>query len=146
VTRYEEGEMSQRDASIVHATGLIEVKTYVPKPYDEPTEGPKLVRISVTETFSGDVAGEGAAEFLQVIRPDGSASFVGVERVVGKVGDRSGTFVFQDQGTLAGKTVSGTWFVVPGSGTGGLKGLRGEGGFTAELGQHAKITLDYWFE
>jgi Protein of unknown function (DUF3224) len=47
---------------------------------------------------------------------------------------------------LRGTTVSGDWFVVPGSGTGELAGLRGEGGFTAELGQGADITLDYWFE
>ena len=138
--------MSERQATKVHATGLINVKTYVPKPYDEPTEGPKLIRISVTETFTGDIVGEGTAEFLQVVRPEGSASFVGVERVLGKIGRRSGTFVFQNEGTLEGKTVSGSWFVVPGSGTGELRGLRGDGGFTAELGQHAKITLDYWFE
>jgi hypothetical protein len=37
-------------------------------------------------------------------------------------------------------------FVIPGSGTGGLAGLRGEGGFTANLGEGADITLDYWFE
>ena len=42
--------------------------------------------------------------------------------------------------------VSGTWFVIPGSGTGGLAGLRGEGGFAANLGQDAEVTLDYWFE
>jgi hypothetical protein len=137
---------SMMKAAKTHATGTIEVKTYVPKPYDEPSDGPKLVRISVTETFSGDIAADGAAEFLQIVRPDGSASFVGTERVVGKLGGRSGTFVFQDQGTLEGKTVSGIRFVVPGSGTGELKGLRGESGFTAELGQHAKITLDYLFE
>jgi hypothetical protein len=138
--------MNQPRVTKLHATGLITVKTYVPKPYDEPADGPTLVRIGVTETFSGDIVGNGTAEFLQVVRPDGSASFVGVERVLGKVGSRSGSFVFQDQGTLEDQTVSGTWFVVPGSGTGELKGLRGEGSFTAELGQHAKITLDYWFE
>jgi hypothetical protein len=38
--------------------------------------------------------------------------------------------------------VSGEWLVVPGSGTGGLAGLRG----TADLGQGATVTLDYWFE
>jgi len=48
--------------------------------------------------------------------------------------------------TLVGTSVSGTWFVVPGSGTGELRGLRGEGGFKAELGQRADITPDYWFE
>jgi len=69
-----------------------------------------------------------------------------LERVVGTVGGKYGTFVLQDAGTLIGKRVSGTWFVVPGSGTGQLKGLRGKGGFTADLGQRARITLDYWFE
>src|SRR6516165_9366282 len=116
--------MSQQPkATRVQGAGTIQVKTYVPKPYDEPRDGPKLVRISVTEAFSGDVEGEGVAEFLQLLRADGSASFVALERVVGQIGGRSGSFVLQDAGTLAGNTVSGTWFVVPGSGTGELRGL-----------------------
>jgi hypothetical protein len=129
-----------------HATGKIDVKTYEPTPYDQPVEGPALVRIHVVETFSGDIQGEGVATFLQVTRGEDEASFVGAERVTGRLAGRSGTFVLQDEGTLKGSTVSGTWFVVPGSGTGELAGLRGEGGFTAELGQGAEITLDYWFE
>jgi hypothetical protein len=59
---------------------------------------------------------------------------------------RRGSFLLQDAGTLEGNTVRGDWFVVPGSGTGELTGLRGEGAFQAELGQPAAITLDYWFE
>ncbi|MBV8942403.1 MAG: DUF3224 domain-containing protein [Solirubrobacterales bacterium] len=128
------------------ATGKINVKTYDPTPYDQSAEGPTLSRIHVVEDFSGDIAGEGVATFLQTTRAEDEASFVGVERVEGSVGGRSGTFVLQDQGSLKGSTVSGTWFVVPGSGTGDLIGLHGEGGFTAELGQRADITLDYWFE
>jgi hypothetical protein len=54
--------------------------------------------------------------------------------------------VVSDKGTLAGTTVSGTWFIVPGSATGELEGLRGEGGFVAQLGEGADITLGYWFE
>jgi Protein of unknown function (DUF3224) len=80
------------------------------------------------------------------VRSEDAASFVGLERLNGSVGGRSGTFPLQDQGTLNGTTVSGRWFVVPGSGTGELAGLRGEGGFTAELGQGADTTLDYWLE
>jgi hypothetical protein len=129
-----------------HASAKINVQSYEPTPYDQPGEGPALVRIHVVEDFSGDIAGDGVATFLQVTRADDEASFVGLERVTGSVGGRSGTFVLQDEGRLRGSTVSGSWFVVPGSGTGGLRGLRGEGGFTAELGQGADITLDYWFE
>jgi Protein of unknown function (DUF3224) len=130
----------------IHARGKIDVKTYEPTTYDQPAEGPALVRIHVSEDFSGDIEGDGLAEFLQTARSESEASFVGVERVTGRIGGKSGTFVLQDQGTLEGTTVSGTWFVVPGSGTGELRGLRGEGGFKAELGQGAEITLDYWFE
>jgi hypothetical protein len=129
-----------------HATGRIEVKTYEPQPYDEVADGPNLVEIHVTETFSGDIEGEGSVRFLQAIRDDGSASFVGIERVSGSIQGRQGTFLLQDAGTLEGNLVKGDWFVIPGSGTGELSGLRGEGSFEAELGQHASITLDYSFE
>jgi hypothetical protein len=128
------------------ATGRIQVKTYEPTAYEEPSEGPQLIEIHVSETFVGDIEGEGVARFLQAVRPDGSASFAGIERVTGSIDARRGTFLLQDAGTLKGSTVTGEWFVVPGSGTGELAGLRGEGGFTAELGPHASITLDYWFE
>lgn len=133
-------------ASKTHATGRIEVDSYEPQPYEEPGEGPKLVEIRVKERFIGDIEGEGVVRFLQAIEADGSASFVGIERVTGRIGDRHGTFLLQDAGTLEGSTVSGEWLVIPGSGTADLAGLRGEGGFIAELGQHASITLDYWFE
>lgn len=77
--------------------------------------------------------------------PDGSASFVGIERVSGSLGGRSETFLLQDQGTVSGSTVSGQWFVIPGSGTGELSGLRGEGRFSAQLGESADVTLEHWF-
>jgi hypothetical protein len=104
------------------------------------------VRIHVEESFSGDIEGEGLVEFLQAARPDGSASFVGIERVTGALAGKEGTFLLQDAGTVAGNVVSGEWFVVPRSGTGGLTGLRGTGGFRANLGEGAQVHLDYWFE
>lgn len=134
------------EAMKTQATGRIEVDSYEPQSYEEPAAGPQLVEIHVRERFIGDIEGEGAVRFLQAVGRDGSASFVGIERVTGRIADRHGSFLLQDAGTLEGTTVSGEWFVIPGSGTGQLTGLRGEGGFVAELGQHASITLDYWFE
>ena len=128
------------------ATAKIEVHTYEPETYQNSGGGTDLVEIHVTEAFHGDIEGQGVVRFLQAMRADGSASFVGIERVTGSIADRSGTFLLQDAGTVEGSVVSGTWFVIPGSGTGGLAGLRGEGGFTANLGEDADITLDYWFE
>jgi hypothetical protein len=138
--------MNAEQSDRIHATGKIAVKSYEPSPYDEPRQGPVLVRIHVVEEFSGDLEGDGVADFLQASLAADSATFVGLERVTGRIGDKSGTFLLQDSGTLEGTTVSGRWFVVPGSGTAGLEGLRGEGGFTAQLGEGAEVTLDYWFE
>jgi hypothetical protein len=138
--------MAKANGGRTHATGKINVKKYEPSAYDQPDDGPALVRIHVEEDFVGDIAGSGVAEFLQVSHSESEANFVGIERVTGEIGGRSGTFVFQDAGALKDGIVSGTWFVVPASGTEGLHGLRGEGGFKADLGQGAEITLDYWFE
>ena len=138
--------MSSKSSQRTHAEAKITVETYEPEPYDESAGAPALVRIHVEEQFSGDIEGAGVANFLQVSLAEDSASFVGLERVSGRVGERTGTLVLQDEGTLEGTTVSGRWFVVPGSGTAELEGLRGEGGFTAQLGEGADVTLDYWFE
>jgi hypothetical protein len=129
-----------------HATGRIEVKTYEPQPYEEVEDGPDLVEIHVTETFSGDIEGEGVVRFLQAVGPDGSASFVGIERVTGSIGGRQGSFLLQDAGTLEGTTVKGDWFVIPGSGTGELAGIVGQGTLRAPMGGEPTVSLDYDFE
>jgi hypothetical protein len=66
--------------------------------------------------------------------------------VVGLLDGRRGSFVLQHEGTMQGTHMKTAWFVVPGSGTADLQGLRGEGGFEAELGQRGSWTLEYWFE
>lgn len=133
-------------ATRTRANAVITVHKYEPEAYEEPAEGPALARIHVEESFSGDIAGDGVVEFLQSARADGRASFAGIERITGSVAGRSGTFLLQDAGTVDNNIVSGTWFVIPGSGTGELAGLRGEGGFRANLGEGAQVHLDYWFE
>jgi hypothetical protein len=129
-----------------HASAVITVHKYEPAAYEEPADGPVLTRIHVEESFAGDISGDGVVEFLQAGQADGSASFVGIERITGTLGGRTGTFLLQDAGTVQGSIVSGDWFVIPGSGTGQLAGLRGEGGFRANLGEGAQVHLDYWFE
>ncbi len=138
--------MSNSGSKRTRASAVITVRKYEPSAYDEPADGPVLTRIHVEESFSGDIQGEGVVEFLQAGRADGSASFAGLERVTGELAGREGTFVLQDAGTVDGSIVSGDWFVVPGSGTGQLAGLRGYGGFRANLGEGAQVHLDYWFE
>jgi hypothetical protein len=141
-----EGSMSDSGDQRTRANAVITVHKYEPSAYDEPADGPVLTRIHVQESFDGDIEGDGVVEFLQAGRADGSASFAGIERVTGTLAGRAGTFLLQDAGTVDGSIVSGNWFVIPGSGTGQLTGLRGEGGFRANLGEGAQVHLDYWFE
>jgi hypothetical protein len=105
-----------------------------------------LVEIRLTETFTGDIEGESPVRALQVLRDDRSASLVSIQRFHGKLGGRPGTFVLQGSELVANGKIKATWFVVPGSGTGDLKGLRGEGGFEGEFGKGSRGTLEYWFE
>ena len=52
------------------------------KPYSEGEDRPKLTRANVAKTYTGDIEGEGHVEYLMMYRNDGSATFVGLERVV----------------------------------------------------------------
>ena len=83
---------------------------------------------------------------LEVWRRDQSTNLVSMQRFLAKLGGRQGTFVLQGSETVANGKIKATWFVVPGSGTGDLSGLRGEGGFEGDFGKGSRGTLDYWFE
>ena len=127
------------------AKAKIAVQSSEAKPYDQ-TASPALVEVRLIERFSGDIEGESPVRALQVLRDDKSASLVSVQRFRGKLGGRHGTFVLQGSEIVENGKIKATWFVVPGSGTGDLSGLRGEGGFEGEFGKGSEGTLDYCFE
>jgi hypothetical protein len=128
-----------------HAVSKVTVQSSESRPYDQ-TAGPVLRDLRISETFSGDLDGEVTARALQVVREDQSADFVGVNRFRGKLGGRQGSFVLQGSGVVKNGRIKATWFVVPGSGTDDLSGLRGEGGFDGDFAKGSDATLDYWFE
>ncbi len=127
------------------AKAKITVQNSETEPYDQ-TASPALVEVRLIETFVGDIEGESPVRALQILRDDKSASLVSVQRFRGKLSGRQGTFVLQGSEIVENGKIKATWFVVPGSGTGELSGLRGEGGFEGEFGQGSDGTLDYWFE
>jgi Protein of unknown function (DUF3224) len=130
-----------------HATGIFKIAGWDERTYTEIEGGGKLSQASVKQSFSGDIEGEGAVEWLMCYRPDETAEFIGLQRIVGRLGGRSGSFVLlQTAGIFDGREARGALSVVPGSGTGNLRGLRGEGQFSAPLGSEAAVTLDYDFE
>jgi hypothetical protein len=134
-----------RTPTRARANAKISVQNSEARPYDQ-TTSPALVDVRITETFTGDIEGESPVRALQVLRDDKSACLVSLQRVSGKLGGRQGTFVLQGSEVVEDGKIKATWSVVPGSGTGGLSGLRGEGGFEGEFGKGSNGTLDYWFE
>ncbi|MFZ0305235.1 MAG: DUF3224 domain-containing protein [Terracidiphilus sp.] len=122
----------------------ITVQSSEAKPYE--TTSPTLVEIHISEKFLGDIDGESSVRALQVQRDDKFASMVSMQRFIGKLGGRHGTFVLQGKETVQNGKIKATWFVVPGSGTGDLSALRGEGGFEGHFGKGSDGWLDYWFE
>jgi hypothetical protein len=112
-------------------------------PYEELADGRKLTRASVKQTFAGDIAGAGAVEWLMAYRPDATADFVGLQRITGTLGGKSGTFVLSTVGTFDGQEAAGTWTVLAGSGTDELAGLSGTGTFSAPSGGEPTVSLDY---
>ena len=128
------------------ANARFAIKSWDEKPYDEGQALPRLTRATVTKTFSGDIEGEGRVEYLMMYRRDGSASFVGLERLVGRIGDRSGTFVLQRIGAFEGGMAKESYSVVSGSGTGELATLRGEGRTEVGHGVEHDFALTYELE
>ena len=127
------------------AKAKITVHSSEAKPYDQ-TASPALIEINLDERFTGDIDGESPVRALQVLRDDKSACLVSMQRFRGKLSRRSGTFVLQGSEIVENGKIKATWFVVPGSGTGDLSRLRGEGGFEGDFGKGSDGWLDYWFE
>ena len=128
------------------ANARFAIKSWDEKPYSEGQDLPKLTRAHVTKAFTGDIEGSGEVEYLMMYRADGSATFVGLERVIGRIGSKAGTFVLQRTGTFEGGLAKELYSVVVGSATGELVGLRGEGKSAVGHGMEHPFALEYELE
>jgi Protein of unknown function (DUF3224) len=125
------------------ANARFAIKSWDEKPYSEGQDQPRLTRASVTKTYTGDIDGEAHVEYLMMYRSDGSAAFVGLERVVGRIGSKTGTFVLQRTGVFEGGQAKESYAVIPGSASGDLRGLRGDGSSAVGHGMEHPFTLSY---
>src|SRR5688500_10058430 len=116
--------MSTKPAAGTRATGTFEVK--VTPVWRDEGAGAALARLTLEKTFTGDLRGTSQGEMLSAqSEVDGSAGYVAIERVQGELNGRSGHFVLQHSGTMTRGAAELAVSVVPDSGTGELRGLRG---------------------
>jgi len=127
------------------ANARFAITTWDEQPYSEGPDLPKLTRATVKKTFTGDIEGEGQVDYLMMYRSDGTATFIGLERVTGKVDGKAGTFVLQRTGVFEDGQAKESYAVVPGSATGELRGLVGEGMSSVGHGMEHPFTLNYQY-
>ena len=125
------------------AEGTFTVASWDEETYQELGGKAKLTRASVGYQLSGDIEGEAAWEALMFYRADGTAEYTGLQYVSAQIAGRSGTCVMVADGAFADGAASGTWRVIPGSGTEDLAGLRGSGTSVLTSEPPGTFTFDY---
>jgi len=122
-----------------HAHGTFSVKVAPMTP--APAEG--LARFSIDKEIHGDLEATTKGEMLTGGDPkSGTAGYVAIELVTGILAGKHGSFALQHFATMDQDGPKMSVAVVPGSGTGELKGISGTFTIRIEKAQHF-YDLDY---
>jgi len=110
---------------MIHATGTFDVQLGPLPQYNQDVDA-KLARMSIDKQFHGDLTATSKGEMLSALTDvNGSAGYVAIERVIGVLHGRSGSFVLQHNAVMNRGIPESNIIVVPDSGTGELSGLSG---------------------
>lgn len=127
----------------IRAEGTFEVQVVREPPFETGDDGVSLARATIAKTWTGELDAKSTVHMLGAqTQVQGSAAYVALERVVGRLGPRSGSFVLQHSAWMRGAETHLSVTVVPDSGTGDLNGLSGEISIKISDGQHF-YTFDY---
>ena len=120
------------------AKGTFDVKM-TPQTWSENSSDHTLARFMLSKQYQGDL--EATAEGQMLSAGDGSKGssgvYVAVEKVTGKLGGRSGSFVLYHTGVMNRGVPDLCIKVAPGSGTGELTGLSGDLKIVMADGKHS---------
>ena len=114
-------------------TTTFAVDSWDEKPIDDIAEGAgKVTTARVTKTYAGDFEATSLTEWVMAYAEDGTATFVGIERITGTIGGHDGGLVLQHVGTYDGGAAVATITVLDGASTGALAATTGDGDFRAD--------------
>jgi hypothetical protein len=117
------------------ASGTFEVKL---KPQTDDAADPTVGRMSIEKQFHGDLEATSKGQMLAVQGDvKGSAGYVAMERVIGTLGGRAGSFALQHIGTMNRGVPKLSVTVVPDSGTQELAGISGRMTIDIAGGKHS---------
>lgn len=107
-------------------TGEFEVKLAPFEFYAKAADGIHFARMSIDKKFKGKLAATSEGEMLSAVTASkGSAGYVAIEQVTGKLAGKTGSFVLQHFGIMNKGENRLVLEVVPDSGSGELTGLTG---------------------
>jgi len=129
-----------RPRRVAHST--FKIDSWDQKEWTDAGQGRPLAHATVKKTFSGDLAGTSVAELLLSGTGEDEAGYVGMERFTVRLDGRSGTFDLQHSAQMGCPDPLTSWRIVPGSGTGELAGIAGEGQ-VAHDASGARFNLEY---
>ncbi len=119
------------------AKGTFTVKLS-PMPFEGQPDGAKLARMSIDKRIEGDLVATTQGQMLSAMTDTrGSAGYVAMERVDGKLHGKAGSFVLQHTGTMNRGAQALSVTVVPDSATGELAGLTGSFRIIISEGKHS---------
>ena len=117
-------------------TGTFEVSMQGEPPFDV-HEGVSLSRASFDKKFTGPLQATSKVQMLAArTAVNDSAGYVAVERIVGTLDGKGGSFVVVHTGLMNRGARSLTIHIVPDSGTEALAGIRGTMNIEIVAGQH----------
>jgi hypothetical protein len=120
----------------LHAKGPFDPKI-APLPSPELPQG-VLARMSIDKQFHGDLEATSKGEMMTASTAvKGSAGYVAMEQVTGKLNGRSGSFILQHSATMNRGVPQLSVTVVPDSGTDQLVGMTGTMNIIITDGKHA---------
>jgi hypothetical protein len=133
-------QKQKQTPSMNHAAGPFDVKV---TPQDDHTGDSAIGRLTIDKQYHGDLDGTGKGQMLTAGSPaKGSAGYVAMEHVTGKLRGQTGSFSLQHSGSMSSGTQELTVVIVPGSGTGELEGISGKMTITIAAGKHS-YELEY---
>lgn len=118
--------------------------TYTPAKWDEKTievieDRMKLTRVTAEFTFEGDIEAIAKVEYLMFYSsfdPEdmhkAQAQYIGQIRIIGRLQEKLGSFVVNDEGSFVGGVANSELSIIAGSGTGELTGISGVGEYAAD--------------
>lgn len=109
------------------------------------SDGTRLTQGKFVMVYKGDLEGEGVLGELKHYFNANFATFCGMEYIIGKLKGRMGSFVIRHEGEFEHGKLTSRRFVVPGSGTGELQGLRGDIELISGSSREFTITIKYYF-